>query len=151
MFSLPSLPPITAPVALPSGDAGHLDAATGDVFNQAGEWLGNLNKTALANMPSSPATASSPAAAGKPASSGAGALTALVTLEKWAAGLVSRSSEPNTGLSLEDIVFIVLGLLMLAGALFTFKETKTTVQNITRSARGAVDKVASTKLAELAA
>jgi LPXTG-motif cell wall-anchored protein len=119
--------------------------------------MGLIHDDTLDTTPTSSAAAagsggsrgSSSAAAG--GSSSPGAIGSLVALEKWAAGIVTRSTAPTTGISLEDIVLIVLGILLVAGALFSFKQTKNVVQTITKNARGAADKAVSSKLAELAA
>jgi hypothetical protein len=64
----------------------------------------------------------------------------------WAGDIVSRQDNPDagfTGISLEDLIFIVVGLILLAAAVgsfvFTFKETKSVGQTIIKTARGAAD------------
>lgn len=72
----------------------------------------------------------------------------------WAADLVNRDKPPHGGVSLEDIVLILLGLILLAsavvGLIFTFDATKQTAKTITKTARGVVDAKAAEALAALA-
>jgi hypothetical protein len=120
----------TVPITTSSGINGAIDTA-GNLWNEAGDYMGNVS--------------SSPAAPATPAASSS-TLGAAAKLTQWAAGLVSRSTAPGTGISLEDIVFIVLGLMMMGAALFTFEQTKTVVKNVTDTV-----KTGAGHIAELAA
>jgi hypothetical protein len=61
----------------------------------------------------------------------------LRTLEEWAANLVSHQDDESAGhvgITLEDIVFVILGLLLIAAALFSFKTTQTFAKEFSKSA-----------------
>jgi hypothetical protein len=96
---------------------------------------------AIAAAPSSPTT--NPAAAPASSPSSRGVLGNLAQLEQWAADLVTRQPDQGGGLSLEDLVFIVLGVLLIAAAVFsfvfTFNQTQQVVKSGVKAARGAVD------------
>jgi hypothetical protein len=109
--------------------------------------------TAPASSPIATATTAAPTTTAAPSSttaapsSGGGLLSNLAKLEQWAADLVTRQPDPQSsggaGLSLEDLVFITLGVLLIAAAAFSFvftlKETQNVVKGATKAARGAVD------------
>ena len=106
------------------------------------DWLTGWGNSATVNTPG--ATAPTPSSA-----SSSGLYGSLGTLAKWAAALVSSPTE-TTGLTLEDILFIVVGLVLIAAAFFTFHETQSVIQKATKTVRGAADKITA-KAAEAAA
>jgi hypothetical protein len=72
--------------------------------------------------------------------------SSLGSLASWASGLVNRKDNPDegfSGISLEDLVFIAVGLILLAAAVgsfvFTFNQTKSVGKTIIKTARGAAD------------
>lgn len=105
-------------------------------------WLTGWGNSATVNTPGAAAASSSSA-------SSSGLWSSWGKLAEWASALVSSPTEA-TGLSLEDILFIVVGLVLLAAAFFTFHETQSVIKQATRTARGAADKLTS-KAAEAAA
>jgi hypothetical protein len=142
----------------------------GNIFNSDGYHVGVIpgsvadvgtsgkrTSPTLSPAPSSPApvTASQTAsAAAKEASSSSsggsptspGVMSSLGSLSSWAAALVSRKDNTESGfagVSLEDIIFIAVGLILLAAAVgsfvFTFNETKSISKTIVKTARGAAD------------
>jgi hypothetical protein len=143
----------------------------GNIFNSDGYHVGvvpgsiaDVGKTgtrttpAISPAPSSPApitasqTASAAAQAATPTSSAAkspGLLDQaknLLSWGSWAGAVVNRQDNPDegfTGVSLEDLVFIAVGLILLAAAVgsfvFTFNETKSVSKTIVKTARGAAD------------
>lgn len=133
--------PITSPVgstipAITPMGPGLIDSV-GNIWNEAGQYIGNAaNGLENALNPPTPAAAvggipNQPSGAvGPQTKQSKGAIASAVALEEWAAGIVSRTST-GTGLSLEDIVFILLGLLLVAAAVFSFKETRTAISNVT--------------------
>jgi hypothetical protein len=141
---LAALPDLTdIPSARPSAQApGATVPASLSSLAQPVSWLSGWGNSATATTPG--ASASPPSSA-----SSSGLYGSLGTLAKWAAALVSSPTE-TTGLSLEDILFIVVGLVLIAAAFFTFHETQSVIKQATRTARGAADKITS-KAAEAAA
>ena len=122
--SLPSLPPLT-------GDTSWID-----------------NPTGMEGLPTPIAPARPSTSSATPASSSAAAATSTPTagylsqLEQWAAGLVNKATVPSTGLSLEDIIFILVGLILVAAAVFSFKGAQTVVQTVSRTASKAAEAAA---------
>lgn len=125
---------MTIPITTSTGLSGDLDSL-GNIWNKAGQYIGNVKSqsTTAQSPPVSPGPSSPPPTA---------STDYLKTLEKWAAGLVSDQTTGG-GLSLEDLILIVLGLMLIGAAVFTFRDTQNVVKTITKTARGAAD----TKLA----
>lgn len=70
----------------------------------------------------------------------------MLSWGSWAGAIVNRKDNPDegfTGVSLEDLIFIAVGLILLAAAVgsfvFTFNETKSISKTIVKTARGAAD------------
>jgi hypothetical protein len=140
VFDLPTIP--TIPIPLAGGGVGQLDQDTGNVYNSTGSLLGNMNKTPSSQIPSSPAAAGT-AGAGVKYPTGS---PTLDSLEEWASGLVQRTPLGHW-ITLEDLVFIVLGLLLLAAAFFSFRQTQTVIKSSVKNVRGAIDTKAAAALA----
>lgn len=139
-----------------NSDGYHIGVIPGSVADKGVS--GQRTSPAISPAPSSPApitasqTASAAAQASAPTSSAAkstGILDQaknLLSWGSWAGAVVNRQDNPNegfTGVSLEDLVFIAVGLILLAAAVgsfvFTFNETKSVSKTIVKTARGAAD------------
>jgi hypothetical protein len=114
-----------------NGVSGVLDSL-GNMWNSGGQYIGQLTGTPAPTTPA--ASPSSTVSAGAPANQ---SLTSYAA-DMLAAPLNSIKQSPLAkwfGLpSLEDVVFIVLGLLLVAAAIFGFKTTQDAIQNVTRTA-----------------
>lgn len=139
-----------------NSDGWHIGVVPGSVADVGTS--GTRTTPAISPAPSSPApitasqTASAAAQAAAPTSSAAkspGLLDQaknLLSWGSWAGAVVNRQDNPDegfTGVSLEDLVFIAVGLILLAAAVgsfvFTFNETKSISKTIVKTARGAAD------------
>jgi hypothetical protein len=139
-----------------NSDGYHIGVIPGSVADKGVS--GQRTSPAISPAPSSPApitasqTASAAAQASAPTSSAAkstGILDQaknLLSWGSWAGAVVNRQDNPDegfTGVSLEDLVFIAVGLILLAAAVgsfvFTFNETKSVSKTIVKTARGAAD------------
>lgn len=150
MASLPSLPSLSgfltqpATTSLPTSvvPPGGYSDASGHIYNSEGIYVGNLPSPLTAAPATSQSTASTPKTDTSPTVASSGT-NYLQTLEQWAANLVDRNTQPSKDISLEDIVLIVLGVLLVGAALvamvFTFNETQRLVKSATKTARGAAD------------
>jgi hypothetical protein len=120
--SLPSLPPLT-------GDTSWIDNPTGM------QGLPVPVAPARPSATTSGTTSSTwsdwpPKASSAPGSTSGGILTAGTNLvKKLAAGTL----EAYIGRSLEDVIFIVIGLILVAAAVFTFKDVQGAVQSVQES------------------
>jgi hypothetical protein len=131
----------TIPMTTSTGVSGSMDSV-GNIWSEAGQYLGNV-ATIFDNTqtpspvpaPTVPSTSTTAKTSGSSTSTSPGSGSALATLAKWAAGIVTGSK----GLDLEDMVFIVLGLMLVGAAVFSFKETQTVVQNVTKGASKAAE------------
>jgi hypothetical protein len=127
-----------------NGVSGVLDSQ-GNMWNSGGQYIGQLTGTPAPTTPAPgpAATVSSPSSpAAAASSSGSGTSSgAIGTLAKWAAGLVTGTSS-GSGFTLEDFVLIVLGLLLIAAAIFGFKGTQEAIQNVSRGATKAAETAA---------
>ena len=56
-----------------------------------------------------------------------------------AIGAVTKVILPWSGIDLEDTIFIVVGLILVAAAVFSFKGTQTVVQSVSRTASKAAE------------
>jgi hypothetical protein len=116
-----------------NGVSGVLDSQ-GNMWNAGGQYIGQLTGTPAPTTPAPGPAASSTVSAGAPANQ---SLTSYAA-DMLAAPLNSIKQSPLAkwfGLpSLEDVVFIVLGLLLVAAAIFGFKTTQDAIQNVTRTA-----------------
>ena len=128
LMTLPELTDIPSARPIPQTGA---PAGTTGLANPV-DWITGWGNNATVNTPGAAAPASSSA-------SSSGLYGSLGTLAKWAAALVSSPTE-KTGLSLEDILFVVIGLVLIAAAFFTFHETQSVIQKATKTVRGAADK-----------
>lgn len=127
MTALPALPDLAALSAQAAQSAtAALQSDTPDMFDNLWVKLANITghptpaPTATAPITSTaPSSPSSTAAAptSTPKAQGGGVLGSL---ESWALGLVTPTGDQGGGLSLEDLVFIVLGVLLIAAAVFSF-------------------------------
>lgn len=144
LSSLPSLESLFQSQAATTTDA------LGNIFDAAGNHIG-VKPGSIADVGTvgTPNATTSQSGSGVPVTQqsptrATGASNYLSTLESWAASLVERSTEPAKGVSLEDIVLMVLGVLLIAAALmamvFSFKETQSLVRSTVKTARGAADK-----------
>ena len=132
----------TVPFTNSSGITGNLDAA-GNLWNEAGQYIGQVTATGP-QMSGTPTpltvagTAATPAASSSTSTgivSGlAQSIGSLAKLEQWASNLVTRNTAPNTGITLEDIVFVVVGLILIGAAVFSFKGTQTVIDTVSRTA-----------------
>lgn len=139
-----------------NSDGYHVGVIPGSVADKGVS--GQRTSPAISPAPSSPApitasqTASAAAQESTPTSSAAkspGILDQaknLLSWGSWAGAVVNRQDNPDegfTGVSLEDLVFIAVGLILLAAAVgsfvFTFNETKSVSKTIVKTARGAAD------------
>jgi hypothetical protein len=139
-----------------NSDGYHIGVIPGSVADKGVS--GQRTSPAISPAPSSPApitasqTASAAAQAPAPTSSAAkspGLLDQaknLLSWGSWAGAVVNRQDNPDegfSGVSLEDLVFIAVGLILLAAAVgsfvFTFNETKSVSKTIVKTARGAAD------------
>lgn len=117
------------PVTTSGGLTGDMDGV-GNIWDAAGQYIGNAKSKILtpSTSSSSTGTSSSP----------------LATLEEWAAGIVSRKQlAPGLApglMTLEDIVLIVIGLMLIGAAVFTFRETQQVVKQVTRTVRSTADR-----------
>jgi hypothetical protein len=138
--------PITSPVGqtIPftnsSGITGNLDAA-GNLWNEAGQYIGKMTSSGpqMSGTPTPLTTAGTAASSSTGTSTGiiagvAQSIGALAKLEQWASNLVTRSTTPNTGITLEDIVFVVVGLILIGAAVFSFKGTQTVINTAAKTA-----------------
>jgi hypothetical protein len=78
-----------------------------------------------------PDTYQAAAAAASAASSVSGAINSA------ASKMTKAASRLIFGFDLEDLVFILLGLMLIGAALYSFKPTQQIVQTVTRAARDA--------------
>ena len=138
LMTLPELTDIPSARPIPQGPGATVPAALSSLA-QPVDWITGWGNSATASPPG--AAAPTPAAASSP-----GLYGSLGTLAKWAAALVSSPTEA-TGLSLEDILFVVIGLVLIAAAFFTFHETQSVIQKATKTVRGAADKAVMTAAA----
>ena len=143
-----------------NSDGWHIGVVPGSVADVGTS--GKRTTPSLSPAPSSPApiTASQTASAAAQASTAAPSSTSspatspglldsakkLFSWATWAGDVVSRQDNPEsgfTGISLEDLIFIAVGLILLAAAVgsfvFTFNETKSVSKTIVKTARGAAD------------
>ena len=142
-----------------NSDGYHIGVIPGSVADKGVS--GQRTSPAISPAPSSPApitasqTASAAAQAAAPTSSASSSQTSpgvweqaknLLSWGSWAGAVVNRQDNPDegfTGVSLEDLVFIAVGLILLAAAVgsfvFTFNETKSVSKTIVKTARGAAD------------
>ena len=140
MTALPALPDLAALSAQAAQSAtAALQSDTPDMFDNLWVKLANITGhptpaptaaapiTSTASSPSSTAAAQAPA----PKAQGGGALSQL---EAWALGLVTPKTDQGGGLSLEDLVFIVLGVLLIAAAIFSFRPAQDFAKEFSRSA-----------------
>jgi hypothetical protein len=143
---IPTLPDLTdIPSARPISQApgATVPPGLGSLANPV-DWLTGWGNTATATTPGATASPSSSA-------SSSGLWSSLGKLAQWASALVSSANPAEPlGLSLEDLLFVVVGLVLIAAAFFTFHETQQVLKKATRAARGAADKVTA-KAAEAAA
>lgn len=58
----------------------------------------------------------------------------LATAKEWFDAIVSRALTPNSWLTLEDLIFLVIGLILIAAAVFSFKGTQTVIEQAGRVA-----------------
>jgi hypothetical protein len=134
----------TIPTTLSTGVQANMDSL-GNLWNSAGQYIGNMTaiSSGLSPMPTpapSPSAATS-AANTTPSSatpSPSAASSPLATLEKWAAALVDRGTTKG-GITLEDMVLIVIGLMLVGAAVFTFKDSQTVIKNVTKTASKAAE------------
>ena len=142
-----------------NSDGYHIGVVPGSVADKGTS--GTRTTPAISPAPSStaPITASqtvsaaaqAPAATSSPSSSqtSPGILQQaknMLSWGSWAGAIVNRQDNPDegfTGVSLEDLIFIAVGLILLAAAVgsfvFTFNETKSISKTIVKTARGAAD------------
>jgi hypothetical protein len=164
----PTIAPVgqTVPFTTSTGITALMDSV-GNIWNNAGQYIGKmtsqgpqLSGTPPLTVAGTAATSTTSSSSSTPglASSLVTGVKGLATLENWAAGLVTRTQTAGGGLSLEDLVLIVLGLILLGGAVatFAFKGSETVVQ----AASSGVNRVSKTagkatalagKVAEVAA
>lgn len=132
LAALPQIPtpiaparPITSPVGstIPfttsSGQSALVDSV-GNLWSEAGQYLGKWSGSATGT--SSPTTAASSTPSG-----GYGQMA------QQAIGAVTKAILPWSGIDLEDTIFIVVGLILVAAAVFSFKETQTAVKTVIRT------------------
>lgn len=133
----------TVPFTTNTGLSASVDAA-GNLWNEAGQYIGQMgvNGPVLAGMPTSGSTittggtsAPPPAAAPAAASGSSSSATTnyLAIIEKWLANLVTG------GVSLEDIIFVVIGLMLLAAGVFSFRGTQTVIKTAAKTAGHAAE------------
>jgi len=97
------------------------------------QWAGTPTTTAASST--TQAATSSPGLI----SSVTQSIGALAKLEQWASNLVTRTTTPNTGITLEDIVFVIVGLILIGAAVFSFKGTQTVIDTVTKTASKAAE------------
>lgn len=137
--TLPELTDIPSARPLPRAPG----AADASPLSQPVDWLSGWGNSATVTTPGATVSPSQPA-------SSSSLYGSLGKLAQWASALVSSANPAEPlGLSLEDLLFVVVGLVLLAAAFFTFHETQQVLKKATRAARGAADKITS-KAAEAA-
>ena len=143
LMTLPELTDIPSARPIPQGPGATVPGVLGSLA-QPVDWITGWGNSATAITPG--AAAPTPAAA-----SSSGLWGSLGKLTQWASALVSSANPAEPlGLSLEDVLFVVIGLVLIAAAFFTFHETQSAIKQVTGSVRGAADKITS-KAAEAAA
>lgn len=135
LAALPSLPSLSS---FTQGAAQTTTDTLGNIFDAAGQHIGVVpGSIADVGTVGNPNAKTSQSSSGVPKTNASPTRASdyLKALEEWAANLVSRSDEPDTsGVTLEDIVFILLGVLLIAAALFSFRTTQTFVKEFSKSA-----------------
>jgi hypothetical protein len=76
--------------------------------------------------------AGSPGAISTITKAGVSAISNLSKFSQWAGDIVSRDDQTGDGVSLEDLIFIVLGVLLIAAAVFSFVFTGDQVKGIAK-------------------
>lgn len=128
MASFPTIPAPIAPVRPLS--SGSLPVTMADGTSATIDSLGNLTSstgTSLGSVPGTPTLPTLPS------------LGSLASGLTSAAGTVANATSRLVfGFSLEDGIFIVLGLLLIAAGIFSFKSTAPVVESFTGGVRDAV-------------
>lgn len=96
------------------------------------------NSTATAPQAASSAAQPSTSSPGL-IKSAVNSIASLASLEQWASNLVTRNTSPNTGITLEDIVFVIVGLILIGAGVFSFKGTQTVINTVTKTAAKAAE------------
>lgn len=134
------------PVVLSDHSIADLNQDTGDVTDAAGNLLGNLNQSSLANILAKP-TSNSNTPTTTPATTTPAATTSVFqdNLNKLMHPIDAAKSAANTLAHPLDaassfiftsrVIFLVVGLLLLGAGLFQFKTTQTVIEMGTKAAK----------------
>ena len=124
MGALATLPEIPTPIApaRPGGVIWGTDASGNPVMITPGT---ATNTVTGQTIPTAAASSSSSGGVGQMAQKALGAITKAIL--------------PWSGIDLEDTIFIVVGLILVAAAVFSFKGTQTVVQTVSRTASKAAE------------
>jgi hypothetical protein len=111
--------------------------ASGDIPTPLASARPNTTVTTPATTPT--AATASPASSTGLLSQALSGISSLGKIQTWFANLVTGNESANSFLNLEDVIFILVGLLLVGAALFSFKGTQTVIQQVSKTASRAAE------------